>query len=166
MGLLIGVSEITGYLIDLNVVRICGKGERHHSLIAKLLFHFTEIDGVSVNARRCPGLKTINFDTMFSERICQMIGGLQPVRTGILNHIPIETAGFQISSGADHTGPAMVNSPGECLYPAYRIIFCQYIRHFRLTKSQMFCILKRAAHLHTVGSLVRLCPERMHCRSF
>ena len=101
MGLLIGVSEITGYLIDLNVVGFVVKEKGTTLSSAKLLFHFTEIDGVSVNARQCPGLKTINFDTMFSERICQMIGGLQPVRTGILNHIPIETAGFQISSGAD-----------------------------------------------------------------
>ena len=83
----------------------------------------------------------------------------------MFDHITIKTTGFQISSGTKNTCLTMIDSTGQSLYPGDLSVFYYDLTDFCLTQGKIFDILQSLAHLHTIGSLVRLGTERMNCRT-
>ena len=92
MSFFIGISQPAGFLLNLYILRICGKRKRHYSLITKLLFHFTVINGISGNSCRSSCFKTEHFNPQFFQRICEIICCLKSVRTCIITYISINTS--------------------------------------------------------------------------
>ena len=76
MCLFVCISQITGHLIYLHILRVCGKGKWNNFLISKLFFHFVVINGRTVYSCRSTCLKAVHFNTIFHQRIRQMISSL------------------------------------------------------------------------------------------
>ena len=57
------VGEPTGYLINLNFIRVCRKRKRHNPLVAKLLFHLGKINRAFVHSSGSTCLKSTHFHT-------------------------------------------------------------------------------------------------------
>ena len=162
---LICVGKPAGFLFDLHVFRICGKGKWHYSLIPKLLLHFAVINGISCNSRRCSGFKTEHFNSQFFQRIGQIIGCLQTVWTCIIADITINTTCFQIGSGTQNNRLTMVNSSGISLYTSDSAILYKKLCYLTLTDSQVLLILQSLSHLVTVCLLVSLCAKGVNSRA-
>ena len=166
MSFLIGIGQPTGYLIDLNAFRISGERKRNNSLIPFLLFHLRKIDRPFIDTCRCSGLETEHLHTVRFQRVRQVIGRLQSVRTGIITYISIDASRLQIRSGTQNNCLCIIRCAGICFYSLDRTIFYNQFRHFRLFDRQMWCILQYLTHGIAVIFLVCLGTQGMDCRSF
>ena len=166
MGSLIGISQPAGFLLDLHILRICGKRKWHYSLIAKLLFHLTIVYSISCDSGRCSSLETEHFNSQFLQRISQIIGCLQSIWTCIIAYITVNTACFQISSSTQNYRLTMVNSAGIRLHTCDLAILYQKLSNLSLADGQVLLILQRLSHFITVSLLISLSTKGMHCRAF
>ena len=165
MGSLIGISQPAGFLLDLHILRICGKRKWHYSLIPKLLFHLAVVDGISCNSGRCSSLETEHFNSQFFQRISQIIGCLQSIWTCIIAYITVNTACFQISSSTQNYRLTMVDSAGIRLHTCDLAILYQKLGNLSLADGQVLLILQRLSHFITVSLLISLSTKGMHCRT-
>ena len=166
MRLLISISQPTGYLINLYIFRISRKRKRHYSLIAKLLFHLGEINTSFVNTCRCSRFKPIHFNSMGFQRICQMIGRLKSVWTGVITDISVNTSGFQISTCTQYTRPAVIYCTGKCFHTGQNTVFHNDLCYFSLLNGQIWRIFQSFSHPAAIVTFICLCSQRMHCRPF
>ena len=175
MCFLICISQPAGNLIDLHIFRISCKGKRYNSIISLLLLHFRKINRPFVNSCRCSCLKTEHFNSMRFQGICQMVGCLQTVWSGVCDHLTGQTSCAKISSRAQYDCLTMINRTRKRFHTCYflnffsifqRCCFRNNFRNFCLTNGKMIRILKCFPHLHAVIHFVSLRTQGMNCRTF
>ena len=171
MRLFICIGQPAGYLIDLDVFRICCKREWNNPFIPFLLLHFTEINASFIDTRRCSCLKPVHFDSQFFQTVCQIVCRLQTIWPRLHTDISIDAPCLQIRSGTQYHCPAAIGSSGICSHTCNNLlsiclIFCQDFCHFHLLDLQVFLFLKHTSHGFTVICLVCLRAQRMNGRTF
>ena len=97
-----------------------------------------------------------------------MICSHQTVWSGIGNHLTGQTARAKIRSGTQYNCLTVIRCPRYRLYTGNLLtiaFFCKDLGNLRLSDRQMLRILQCIPHLHAVIRLIRLCTQRMNCRS-
>ena len=103
------VGQPAGFLLNLYGFRICGEGERYDSFVSELLFHLGIVDGVSGDSCRGSCFEAEHFDSKFFQRIGEVVGCLETVRSCVIADITVDTAGFEVGSGAEDYGFCVVS---------------------------------------------------------
>ena len=166
MGLLVGIGKPAGNLVDLHILRVRGKGERHHPFIALLLLHFGKINTSSVDSGRRSRLEPEHFHTVFLQGIRQVGGRLQAVGSGFIAHIAINAAGLQVRSRTENHRLTAVFGAGKGTHTPGLTILHNQLRNLCLTDGEMIRVFQNLPHGIAVISLIRLCPQGMYRRSF
>lgn len=162
---LIRIGQPAGSLRNLYSLRFCCKRKRNHSLISKLFLHLAVIDRPPVNSCRCSCFEPIHLNPQALQRISQMIGSLQAVRTCMHADISIDTSCFQVSSGTENHCFCMIDCSGIQTHSRRLAVPDQNLCHFCLYNLKMFCLLQHHTHGTAVFCLIRLGAQRMYCRS-
>ena len=92
--LFICISKPAGSLLNLHILRICGKRKRNNSFIAKLLLHLRKIKRTFIHPRRSTCLKTPHFYPKQLQTISQKICSLQTIRSCMCNCLTTQTPCF------------------------------------------------------------------------
>ena len=166
MGFFVGICEPAGFLLYLNILRICGKRKWYYSLIPELFFHFAIINSISRYSCRRSCFKTKHFDSKLFQGIRKIISCLQSIWSRIIAYISINTSCFQISSGTENHCFTLINSTGICFHTCNFPLFYQKLCYFTLSNGQIGSFLQSSSHLRTVYLLIRLCSQRVDCRAF
>ena len=166
VGRLICIGQPAGHLVDLHIIRIRCKGKGHDALVAFLLFHPAEINGIPVDAGRCPGLEPVHLYPQGFQAVRQIIGALQAIRPGVHTDIAVNAPGFQISSGTQDHRPAVINGAGIGLDSCNMPVFCEQVRHFHLADVKPRLRFQHLPHGPAVVCFIRLGAKRMDGRTF
>ena len=186
MGSGIRISEPTGDLFFLHAFRIRRKRKRHYPFIPELLLHFREIYAPFIHSRWCSCFETLHLNSKLFQRIRQIYCRLQAIRPSITDRFPAQTSGIEIRPRTQDHRLAFIDCTCKNPNPYYLLGSFSFFRErnvlhplilvffrllgnqftdFRLLDRQMFLILQYPSHLPGIFRFIRLCSQRMDCRS-
>ena len=171
----IGISQITGHLVNLYILRIGRKRKGNNSFITKLFFHFGKINTSSIHPGRCSCFKPSHLYTHLFQRSCQMSRCHQTIRSCMSNCFTTKTSCIQVSSCTEYHCPAFINGTGKGFHTdnllrgiviRICIFFPEKLADFCLFDSKMILILQNLSHSSAVFCFICLGTKRMNSRTF
>ena len=94
-----------------------------------------------------------------------MICRHEPVGSGIIAHISVDTAGLQIGSRAEYHCLTVIQGTGKGFKTCDTVLLSQDFTDLRLPDRQILRIFQYFPHTLAVSLFIRLGPERMNRRS-
>ena len=165
VSLFIGISQVAGDLLDLDVCRIRGIGEGDYDLISLLDRHLGVIQSPSVHSGRRACLKSAERNADPVEGILEAGRSLHAAGTCLCDGFSHQAPGVEISAGADDCRLTSVNSAGMDSDADNFSVFRENLRDLRLADRQILLALQHLPHSLGVLRLIGLRPERVDGRA-